>query len=278
MAELQEILDLTEVEADRFRSEPIPTELPRTFGGQVAAQSLLAAGRTVDGAYRAHSMHAYFLRPGRPDQSADHVVERLRDGRSLHTRRVTTVQSGVPIFTMTASFHRGDDGFAHQAEMPEVPSPEEIAAADRASGRRVPQLGEWHNWEQLWVPRKQVTPGPESVATQRVWMRYHRPLPDDQVLHTCALTYLSDMSLLRAAVLSHPVRPLQGASLDHALWFLRPFRADDWLLYDQSSPSAESGRALVQGRLFDRDGRLVAIVAQEGMLRFDNSQPLPGTS
>lgn len=275
MAELREILMLAEIDADRFRSAPIPTELPRTFGGQVAAQSLMAAGRTVDGAYLAHSMHAYFLRPGRPDQPADHVVERIRDGGSFHTRRVTTVQSGEVIFTMIASFHRGDEGFSHQLDMPDVPSPDEIAEADRASGRRVRQLGEWLSWEMRWVPRRQIDPVPGAPAAQRVWIRYHRMLPDDPVVHACALTYFSDMGLLGSARLPHPERPVQGASLDHALWFLRPFRADDWLLYDQSSPSAESGRALTEGRIFDRHGRLVATAAQEGLMRFDRNHPQP---
>lgn len=276
MAALQEILALGEIAPDRFRSPAIPSELPRTFGGQIAAQSLMAAARTVDRAYSAHSIHGNFLRPGRPHEPADHLVEHLRDGGSFCTRRVTAVQAEKAIFTMTVSFHRGDEGFSHQVDMPAVPAPGRIAESDRLTGRKIWQLPEWRDWEMRWVPRREIGPVPDAPACQRVWIRYRHRLPDDGVFHTCALTYLSDMGLLGSARLPHPERVVQGASLDHSLWFLRPFRADEWLLYDQASPSAEHGRALTRGRLFDTGGRLVAAVVQEGLMRFDRRRSRTG--
>ena len=278
MTGIEEILALDETAPGRFRSAPVPSELPRTFGGQVAAQSLVAAARTVDPAYTAHSSHGNFLAPGRPHEPADHVVERLRDGGSFCTRRVTGIQAGDAVFTMTVSFHRGDEGFSHQAGMPDVPAPEEIAASDRATGRRVARLAEWREWDIRWVPRTAIGRVPDAPACQRMWIRYGRPLPDDPVLHAGALTYLSDMALLRTSRLPHPERAVQGASLDHSVWFLRPFRADEWLLYDQVSPSAELGRALIRGRLFDRTGRLVAAAVKEGLMRYDRRRPDTGGS
>ncbi|EME21952.1 acyl-CoA thioesterase [Rhodococcus triatomae] len=263
MAHLDEILDLEESAPDTFRSRPIPSELPKTFGGQVAGQALMAAARTVDTAYRVHSVHAYFLRPGRILDPTDFAVDRIRDGGSFRTRRVTGTQGDEVIFTMMASFHRGDDGFSHQDAMPTVPGPAELTGGEDHAG-----LAEWDAWDRRWVPR-----GPESSTRQQLWIRHRERLSDDPVVHACALTYLSDMDLLDAGLLPHPEQPLNGASLDHTLWFLREFRADDWLLYDQVSPSSESGRALVSGRLFDSSGRLVAVAAQEGLVRFARTQP-----
>jgi acyl-CoA thioesterase II len=270
MADIEEILALDRVAFDRFRSGPVPSVLPRTFGGQVAAQALMATARTVDPAYQVHSLHGYFLRPGRPHEPMDHLVDRIRDGGSFHIRQVTATQSGEAVFSMTASFHRGDEGFSHQTPMPSAPTPDAIAESDRISGRSIPRLAEWQDWDTRTVPRVEVEDVPGTPACQRMWIRHRRTLPDDPVLHSCALTYLSDMSLLGSARIPHPRRPLQGASLDHSLWFLRPFRADEWLLYDQVSLSAETGRALNRGRLYDGEGRLVAAVAQEGLLRFDH--------
>lgn len=258
MAHLDEILDLVERAPDTFRSRPIPSELPKTFGGQVAGQALMAAARTVDPGYRAHSVHAYFLRPGRILDPTDFTVDRIRDGGSFRTRRVTGLQGDEAIFTMMASFHRGDDGFSHQDAMPAVPRPEDLPDGEDHVG-----LAEWNGWDRRWVPRV-----PGSSTRQQLWIRHREPLSDDPVVHACALTYLSDMDLLDASLLPHPDRPMQGASLDHTLWFLRDFRADDWLLYDQVSPSAESGRTLVSGRLFNSAGLLVAAAAQEGLVRF----------
>ncbi|MEU4466932.1 acyl-CoA thioesterase II [Streptomyces sp. NPDC024017] len=273
MAGLPEVLDLDEIGPDLFRSGPIPSEWARTFGGQIAAQSLMSAARTLDRSYAAHSLHGYFLRPGRPHEPTDHLVERLRDGGSFCTRRVTAVQAGEAIFTVTASFHRGDEGFSHQVDMPVVPAPDDIPESDRINGWGMPRPAEWRHWEMRWVPGGEIGHVPGAPARQRVWIRYGHPLPDDGAVHACALTYLSDMALLGSARLPHPPTAVQGASLDHSLWFLRPFRADEWLLYDQVSPSAEHGRALTRGRLFDTGGRLVAAVAQEGLMRFDRPRP-----
>jgi acyl-CoA thioesterase II len=263
VAHLDEILDLEERAPDTFRSRPIPSELPRTFGGQVAGQALMAAARTVDAALRVHSVHAYFLRPGRVLDPTDFTVDRIRDGGSFGTRRVTGTQGGEAIFTMMASFHRGDDGFSHQAVMPDVPGPEELVGGNDPVG-----LAEWAGWDRRWVPR--ATNG--DPTRQRLWIRHRERLSDAPVVHACALTYLTDMDLLDSALLPHPHRNLQGASLDHTLWFVRDLRADEWLLHDQEPPSSESGRALVTGRLFDTDGRLVAIAAHEGLLRFARTE------
>ncbi|MBC2907575.1 acyl-CoA thioesterase [Streptomyces cupreus] len=276
MAGLPQVLALDEIGPDRFRSGPIPTEWARTFGGQIAAQSLMAAARTLDRSYSAHSLHGYFLRPGLPHEPTDHLVERIRDGGSFCTRRVTAVQAGEAIFTVTASFHRGDEGFSHQVDMPAVPSPDDIPESDRINGWGMPRPAEWRDWEMRWVPGDETGHVPGAPACQRVWIRYGRPLPDDGAVHACALTYLSDMALLGSARLPHPPTAVQGASLDHSLWFLRPFRADEWLLYDQVSPSAEHGRALTRGRLFDTGGRLVAAVAQEGLMRFARPRSTEG--
>ncbi|MFL6144083.1 MAG: acyl-CoA thioesterase [Labedaea sp.] len=266
MAGLRDILAHEELGADRFRFGPVPSELPRTFGGRIVAQALLAAAGTVTPEYPVHSIHGYFLAPGRPALPAEHAVERVRDGGSFRARQVTATQAGVPIFAMLASFHRGDEGFSHQAEMPDAPTPEEIAELDRTTGRAVRRHPDWHDWELRWVPSSQTS---ETPAAQRFWIRHRSALPDDQRLHACALAYLSDMGLLRAARLAHSRQDLQGASLDHAVWFLRPARVDEWLLYDQISPSAGFGRGLTQGRLFDCGGRLVAATTQEGLMRID---------
>ncbi|NWF25786.1 acyl-CoA thioesterase II [Streptomyces sp. PKU-EA00015] len=276
MAGLREVLALDEIAPDRFRSGPIPSEWARTFGGQIAAQSLMAAARTLDRSYSAHSLHGYFLLPGRPHEPTDFSVERIRDGGSFCARRVTAVQAGEAIFTMTASFHRGDEGFSHQVDMPAVPAPDDIPESDSINGWGMPRPAEWRHWEMRWVPPGEVVHVPEAPACQRVWIRYGRPLPDDGAVHACALTYLSDIALLGSARLPHPRTAVQGASLDHSLWFLRPFRADEWLLYDQVSPSAEHGRALTRGRLFDTGGRLVAAVAQEGLMRFERPRSMAG--
>ncbi|MDI9979400.1 acyl-CoA thioesterase II [Rhodococcus sp. IEGM 1307] len=258
MAHLDDILDLAEQLPDTFRSRPIPSELPLMFGGQVAGQALMAASRTVDPTYRVHSVHAYFLRSGRIFDPTDFTVDRIRDGGSFCTRRVTGLQGSEAIFTMMTSFHRGDHGFSHQGAIPVVPAPKDLAGGEDHARR-----AEWGAVGSTLGPR-----GSGSSTRQQLWIRHHEKLSDDPVVHACAVTYISDIDLLATSILPHPDRPVQGVSLDHTLWFLRDFRADDWLLYDQVSPSSESGRALVSGRLFDSAGRLVAAAAQEGMVRF----------
>lgn len=268
MSSIEEILELERLEKDIFRGIVADTILTRTFGGQVAGQALVSAVRTVDERYRVHSLHGYFLRPGNPTIPTVFLVDRIRDGRSFCTRRVTGVQDGQAIFTMSASFHVGDVGIEHEDQMPPVPDPEDLPdTADIASDELSWEFREWANWDLRFVPEDQVTRRKGVPAQQQVWFRYRRRLPDDPVFHVCTLAYMSDMTLLGSAQVPHPDAQVQQASLDHALWFMRPFRADEWLLYDQSSPSAGFGRALTQGRIFDREGHLVAAVVQEGLTR-----------
>lgn len=271
VATIEEILEIERIDRDVYRGRAFETFLQRTFGGQVAAQSLQAAVNTVDGDKSVHSLHGYFLRPGDPKAPTTLLVDRLRDGTSFATRRVTSVQEGEPIFSMSASFHRPDqEGLEHQDSMPEVIDPEEIPVLERTDD--MPReirlfLEEWAQWDIRVVPREKLRTSRAIASQQRVWFRNVDTLPDEQNFHVCTLAYMSDMTLLSSAKAVHQDARIQEASLDHAMWFLRPFRADEWLLYDQTSPSAESGRALTQGRIFDRRGRLVAAVVQEGLTR-----------
>lgn len=270
VAGIEEVLQLEQLERDMFRGSVHPTELVRTYGGQVAGQALISAVRTVPDTFLVHSLHGYFLRPGNPTIPTVYLVDRIRDGRSFVTRRVSAVQDGEPIFTMSASFHvRGDEGIEHQDRIPAVPAADELLPDlqidETIAERELTQ--EWGSWDLRIVPPKQGSRLPELAAQQRVWIRYRDQLPDDPALHICALAYLSDMTLIGAARVPHPGVVTQNASLDHAMWFMRPFRADQWLLYDQSSPSAGQGRALTQGRMFDADGNMVAAVVQEGLQR-----------
>lgn len=260
MSVLLRALQVEQLEADRFRGPAVPTRLHRTYGGQVAAQALVAAQRTVPVPMMPHSLHSYFLREGDPLAPIDYAVDRVRDGRSFATRRVDASQGGKTVFTLTASFRSGDDGPVHQDVAPDVVAPEDVEGTD---GQPLEVLGaEWPDWD------FRVVPGPRGVPQQRVWLRHRAPLPDDPLLHTFGLTYATDLTLLGCTRLPHLEERVQMASLDHSVWFLRPFRIDDWLLYDETSPSAGGGRTLAQGRLFDRAGHLVASVVQEGLMRF----------
>ncbi|WP_405493294.1 acyl-CoA thioesterase [Nocardia sp. NBC_00511] len=268
MATIEEALEIEQLERDIFRGASTKTQLPRTFGGQVAGQSLVAAVRTVDPHFLVHSLHGYFLRPGNPEQPTVYLVDRIRDGRSFCTRRVTGVQNGEAIFTMSASFHVGDEGPEHQDVMPTVPDPLELDdAKESMSPERLWAMREWEHWDIRTIPQDDVDRREGLIAQQQVWFRYRHPLPDDPLFHVCTLAYMSDMTLLGSSKVIHPDEPTQNASLDHAMWFLRPFRADDWLLYDQQSPSAGAGRALTAGRIWNREGQLVAVVVQEGLIR-----------
>ncbi|MGX6512302.1 acyl-CoA thioesterase [Rhodococcus sp. SJ-2] len=271
MAKIEDILELERIEENIFRGIATETLLPRTFGGQVAGQALVSAVRTVVPEFQVHSLHGYFLRPGDPTKGIVYQVDRIRDGRSFCTRRVTAVQDGRAIFTMSASFHVDDRGLEHQDEMPTVPRPEELPDAKTLveQGREefAWALREWSNWDFRFVPPEQMVADRGVAAHQRVWFRSRAALPDDPVFHVCTLAYMSDMTLLGSAHVIHPDVETQDASLDHAMWFLRPFRADDWLLYDQTSPSAGFGRALTQGRIYDSEGNMVAAVVQEGLTR-----------
>jgi acyl-CoA thioesterase-2 len=269
VATIHEVLEIEQVEDNIFRGSTPDTYLQRTFGGQVAAQALVAAVRTVADGYTVHSLHGYFIRPGKPEIPTVYLVDRTRDGRSFATRRVTGIQGGKAIFSMSASFHVLDEGPEHQDTMPAVPDPDELPDPIGLQGQIAAwHAREWPDWDLRQVPADSVDVRPGVAAQQQVWIRYRHALPADPVFHVCVLAYLSDMTLLGSARVPHPDVQTQGASLDHALWFLQPFRADDWLLYDQTSPAAGFGRALTQGRIFDRSGRLVAAVVQEGLMRY----------
>jgi acyl-CoA thioesterase-2 len=270
---IEEILDLEQLEINIFRGSMagvgpgVPT---RTFGGHVAGQSLVSAVRTVGDGFHVHSLHGYFLRPGNSKAPTVFLVERVREGGSFCTRRVNAVQHGETIFSMSASFQTIQDGIQHQDAMPEAPAPEQLTEV-----RSTPYIdnegwAQFQEWDLRIVPRELLKPVAGKASRQQVWFRHRDPLPDDGVLHICALAYMSDLTLLGSAQVIHPEerKHLQVASLDHAMWFMRPFRADQWLLYDQSSPSAFGGRALTQGEIFTRNGEMVAAVVQEGLTRY----------
>ncbi|MEP6696315.1 MAG: acyl-CoA thioesterase II [Pseudonocardiales bacterium] len=274
------LLDLEQIEQDIFRGVSPDVSLQRVFGGQVAGQALVAAGRTVPAERQAHSLHAYFLRPGDPAVPLIYLVDRIRDGRSFTTRRVVAVQHGKAIFNLSASFAVAEPGLDHQLPMPDVPGPDELPTlAQRAAPfgdtlpfNRLPRpIDLRYVDDPPWVSRSTGRREP----TQRVWMRADGVLPDDPLVHVCALTYASDMTLLDSVLAAHGLAwhldELVGASLDHAMWFHRPFRADEWLLYDCDSPSAAGGRGLATGRIFAADGRHVVSVVQEGLLRMRRS-------
>ena len=264
---IEQILDLEQLEVNIYRGgvyNPESGYLSRTFGGHIAGQALVSAVRTVDPRYQVHSLHGYFLRPGDGTKPAVYLVDRPRDGSSFCTRRVNAVQNGEVIFSMGASFQVPQDGIEHQDEMPPAIGPEDVDP-DVENG-----LAQFAEWDIRRVPRDRVTKLPGEVSQQQVWFRHRDPMPDDPLLHICALAYMSDLTLLGSAQVSHPEeRPHLGvASLDHAMWFMRPFRADEWLLYDQNSPSARGGRALTQGQIYNRRGDMVAAVVQEGLTRY----------
>lgn len=277
--ELLALLDLEEIEVNLFRGRQPRTRLQRVFGGQVASQALMAASRTTDDDRFPHSLHAYFLRSGDTAVPIVYDVERTRDGSSFSTRRVVARQHGQSIFYLSASFQREEAGFDHQDVRPEAAPPEQCPTLaevlERTSGRSSDAWAE--EWSALDVRYAgDSRPGgilhPRDRAAQAlVWVRVAARLPDEPLVHRCALTYASDLTLLAASLLPHEVvlgdPSLQTASLDHAMWFHRPFRADEWLLYDQTSPSASGARGLSTGRLFTLDGALVASVAQEGLIR-----------
>ncbi|MCS5479083.1 acyl-CoA thioesterase II [Corynebacterium sp. YIM 101645] len=269
MSQIEHILGLERIDRDIFRGPAADSKLPRTFGGQVAAQALVAATETIERDLTVHSLHGYFVAPGKSADPTIFLVDRIRDGGSFASRQVRAVQDGETIFSMQASFHRRDDaGPEHSAIMRDVPGPEELTQDGSTlpvSSRAL--LEEWGDWDIHVVPSTDYERDKYSPGQQVVWFRSRRPLPDDETFHICTLAYMSDMTLLHSAMVPHPDHRAQMASLDHAMWFLRPFRADEWLLYDQVSPSAHGGRALTHGRIFDRAGNLVAVVTQEGLTR-----------
>ncbi len=277
LEKLLDLLDLEQVEVNIFRGRSPDERRQRVFGGQVAGQALVAAGRTVPEDRPVHSLHAYFIRPGDPSVPIVYTVDRVRDGRSFTTRRVSAIQHGRTIFTLSASFHRAEPGPEHADPMPDVPPPEMV---ERTPDRLARILGE--TYPALYdnpFDLRSVGPVPleaardPSLRTTRslVWLRVNGDLSDDPLLHACLMTYASDMTLLDTVLLGHGLSWLDGrttgASLDHAIWFHRPFRADQWLLYAQESPVAYGGRGLARGEVFTAEGRLVVSVVQEGLIR-----------
>ncbi|MCC9196302.1 acyl-CoA thioesterase II [Arthrobacter sp. zg-Y820] len=269
--------DGTQTDEDSFVGGSRPEPQKRVFGGQVLGQSLVAATHTVEPDRLMHSMHAYFLRPGDTEVPITFGVERLRDGRSFSARRTHAYQNGVPILSMIASFQVPGEGLDHQVEMPEgIPEPESLpTTAELLKGIDHPVAKAWSHQRPMDIRHVEkpvyFEAGPDKVARNAVWMKSFGPLPDDQNLHRAALAYASDYTLLESVLRRHGLawsaRGMSIASLDHAMWWHRPLRVDDWLLYVQESPSASGARGLASGRIFNRAGELVATVAQEGMVR-----------
>ena len=272
-------LDLEEIELNHYLATSPNEGWQRVYGGQVIGQALVAASRTVSPNRSAHSLHGYFLRAGDTTIPILYKVDRIRDGKSFTTRRVVAVQRGQAIFTMSISFQVDEGGLSHQFDMPKVPAPDSLPTEDelrREQAKSWPKEFQESFSGSSAIQVKPVDPvdllNPEPAqATQRCWMRCGEALPDDPRIHQCVLAYLSDWSLLDTASRPHAVSFMQDnvqvASLDHAMWFHRPFRADEWLLYDQDSPSASGARGFNRGLIYNRAGELVASTTQEGLLR-----------
>jgi acyl-CoA thioesterase II len=274
-----DLLDLEQIELDIFRGRsPENERRQRVFGGQVAGQALVAAGRTVPAERPVHSLHAYFIRPGDPSVPLIYLVDRVRDGRSFSTRRVSAVQHGKTIFTLSASFHHPEPGVLHQLPMPDAPPPEELPSAAERMAQAMGEAARDYSSSNPFDIRHlgplsfEAVSDPSLRATHSMaWLRADGDLPDDPLLHVCMMTYASDMTLLDSVLLANGLSwadgKTVGSSLDHAMWFHRPFRADQWLLYSQESPVAAGGRGLARGELFTRSGELVVSVMQEGLIR-----------
>ena len=274
--ELVDLLDLEYLDVDLFRGRQPDSVRQRVYGGQVAAQALVAAARTVEEDFAVHSLHSYFLLPGDYQVPIIYDVERIRDGRSFLTRRVVARQHGRPIYYQTLNFQRPESGYDHQDAMPPVGSPEDgfnLVDLMREGGNDdADALGkEWAALDVRFLgnSRHGLQKNPNHPAEARMWIRIEGRLSDDPMEHLAAFAYASDVSLLGATLAAHDADPAktQMASLDHTIWFHRPFRADEWWLYDQWSPSASGARGLAIGRVFQADGTLVATVAQEGLIR-----------
>ncbi len=279
VSELIELLSLERLEDNLFRGQSRDIGTKYVFGGQVLGQALSAAQATVEGGRMAHSLHAYFLRAGDIHAPIVYNVDRTRDGGSFSVRRVTAIQHGQPIFVLAASFQQHEAGAEHQLSMPEVPKPEDLEPSPRLAPG---QLAKLPSKVQRWLsrqgpfefrhvyPRDELDP-PKRPPFQKVWFRLSEKVGDAPELHRALLAYASDFHLLGTTTFPHGISyyqpDVQMASLDHALWFHRAFRADDWLLYSIDSPSAQGSRGLARGQVFDRDGRLVASTAQEGLIR-----------
>lgn len=276
--ELLKHLTLEQIDENRFRGESRDIGSPHVYGGQVLGQALFAASQTVEGR-EAHSLHAYFLRPGDKKSSIVYEVDRIRDGRGYTTRRVVAIQRHKPIFNMSASFKIQEEGIEHQCEMPEVHAPEGLLNMTEIGKQALAEMPEklkrFMQWQRP-IELRPVQPihplHPEPTPPFRqIWIRSVGDLPDDPAMHKALLAYASDYSLLGTALLPHALTFAQGtiraASLDHVMWFHRDFRMDEWLLYSMDSPNASHGRGFCRGNIFTREGTLVASVAQEGMIR-----------
>jgi acyl-CoA thioesterase II len=282
---LLDLLDLEQIEVNIFRGRSPDETVQRVFGGQVAGQALVAAGRTVPDGRPVHSLHAYFIRPGDPAVPLIYTVDRVRDGRSFTTRRVTAIQHGKPIFTLSASFHREEHGLEHSTAMPSAPPPAQVRPnVERllaATGKPMPDhiLDNRIDLRSVGPLTVELARDPSLRAagdqSNLVWVRVTEDLPDDPLLHVCLMTYVSDLTLLETVLLDHRVSFAEGrvaaASLDHAMWFHRPFRADQWLLIAQESPVATGSRGLVRGQVFTEAGDLVVSVMQEGLIRISET-------
>jgi len=277
LKDLVDLLDLEPIERDIFRGRNTDETRQRVFGGQVAAQALVAAGRTVDQG-RVHSLHSYFLRPGDPLVPILYEVDRIRDGRSFSTRRVVAIQHGKAIFNLQCSFHVTEpDGLVHQSPMPEVPRPDDLPTVLELLEPHRGNLpdgffeGRPRPIDQRFIGDLPWFRAGSSEAKSRLWVRADGELPDDPLLHAAVVAYASDMSLFDSILMPHRIRwedeRFMGASIDHCMWFHRPLRADRWLLFDQESPSAFGARGVARGLMYDEDGRLVVSLVQEGLVR-----------
>ena len=280
------ILDLEPLEHNLFRGRSPEDSWQRVFGGQVIGQALIAASRTVPPERQAHSLHAYFMRPGDPAVPIIYEVDRIRDGKSFTTRRAVAIQHGHAIFSMSVSFQIEEGGLEHQLDRPDVPEPEALTAEDEWKRRFLEEAPEpakayWRRERPIELRpvslSQYLTTGKALEPVQHVWMRATGALPDMSAVHKAVLAYASDILLIRTALFPHGRSlfdsDLQVASLDHAIWFHRPFRADEWLLYAQDSPSASGARGFARGSIFSRDGAHVASVAQEGLMRVRSKRP-----
>ena len=276
---LVRLLDLEPLEVNLFRGVSPKEGWQRVYGGQVVGQSLVAATRTVEDNKPCHSLHGYFMRPGDPKIPIIYEVERIRDGRSFATRRVVAIQHGQAIFSMSASFHLREPGFEHQLPMPMVPPPEALPSEQKIKDMYLDKMPE--TIQRYWRRERPIELRPVHLRNflspereepqQNIWIRASGSLPDEPALHQSVLGYASDMTLLDTSLLPHGTSMLDPqmmlASLDHAMWFHRPLRADEWLLYVHDSPCAIGARGLTRGLIYNRDGALVATVSQEGLIR-----------
>ena len=279
LANLVQALTLEKLEDNIFRGAKASVGWQRVYGGQVLGQALAAAANTVADDRMIHSLHGYFLLAGDPEHEIIYDVERIRDGGSFNTRRIKAIQHGRAIFAMSASFHKHEDGFEHQSKMPDVPPPEALPSAKDLVAKMMAHLPEnmrayWNREQPIDVrivdPSRYTSRDPRPAA-QAVWLKTNGPLPDAPHIHQAVLAYASDFTLLDTAQVAHGKllfdADMQLASLDHAMWFHRPLRADQWLLYAQDSPTASGARGFCRGSIFDRQGRLVASAVQEGLMR-----------